>query len=242
MQLYLITRTDNERYIGITSRGLDRRAWEHKNGYGSSYLKGEEFTIKELLSGPEKLISALEGHFIISYNCSLNKIVGGLNGRGLQGSQNGVSKLLETDIPKIIELYNSGKTQKQIADIYGVSRSNIGEITRGNSWRHVNTDTVVSKRNLVDIETRNKIKLLYSQGLSNTEISKSLSIKYNTVYSYTKDLPLNNEKTRNTRRLSSEIVAKILDLSNQGISVPTIAKQLAIGETTARRYIAKGAL
>jgi len=238
MQLYLITREDNEKYIGITSRGLTRRAWEHKNGYGSSHLKGAEFTIKELLVGPERLISILEDYFIIAYNCSLNKIVGGKRGHGLQGSQNGTSKLIESDIPKIIDLYTKGKTQQEIADTYSVSRGSISEVTNGNGWKHVVRDIPTSKRNIVGTDSRDKIKLLWEQGLTNAEIGKSLNIKYATVYSYTKDLPLANKKQKNTEKIDNETINKILVLNKEGINSSKIAKQLGIGRTTVNRYIA----
>ncbi len=235
--LYLITRADSERYIGITSRKLDRRAWEHKNGYGSSTLKDTEFTIQELMKGPEKLISVLEDHFIVSYGCSLNKIRGGKFGHGLKGSKNGRAKLTESDIPKIMILYAEGKTQQQIADIYNVTRGSIKEITSGSGWKHVTREPTISKRNIVDTDSRDRIKLLWGQGVSNTDISESLGIKYHTVYSYTKDLPLASNKQKNTRKIDAITIAKILQLNKKGVNSSKIAKELGIGRTTVNRYI-----
>lgn len=56
------------------------------------------------------------------------------------GSDNGASKLKESDIPAILEMYRSGRfLQKDIAKIYGVSQVLISLITRRANWRHVNT-------------------------------------------------------------------------------------------------------
>jgi DNA-binding CsgD family transcriptional regulator len=235
--LYLITRADNERYIGITSRGIDRRAWEHKNGYGSSTLKGMEFSVQELIKGPESLISNLEDHFILSYKCTLNKVRGGKFGHGLEGSKNGRAKLTENDIPTIMNLYAEGKSQQQIADIYNVTRGSIQEITSGFGWKHVTRETAISKRNIVDKDSRQQIKLLWEQGVSNSDISKSLDIKYNTVYSYTKDLPVVSNKQKNTRKIDDVTIAKILQLNKDGVNSSKIAKELGIGRTTVNRYI-----
>ena len=53
------------------------------------------------------------------------------------GSRNGSAKLKEEDIPKIIELYDSGWLQRDIGDFYGVTQSLISMIIRGEGWRHV---------------------------------------------------------------------------------------------------------
>lgn len=40
------------------------------------------------------------------------------------------SKILESEYHNIIDLYNSGKSQQKIADLYGVSHSVIGAILK----------------------------------------------------------------------------------------------------------------
>jgi hypothetical protein len=54
-----------------------------------------------------------------------------------KGTNNGRSKLIDSDIPKIIALRNKGKTLIWIANKYKVAFSLIHRITRGESWSHV---------------------------------------------------------------------------------------------------------
>lgn len=49
--------------------------------------------------------------------------------------------LRPADVLEIRALYGSGATQQQLADRFGVSRSNISYIVRGKSWSHVGGDS-----------------------------------------------------------------------------------------------------
>jgi hypothetical protein len=53
------------------------------------------------------------------------------------GSKNGASKLKEADIPVIRQLHKSGKTQQEIAEVYGVSQVTISLVTRRAKWQHI---------------------------------------------------------------------------------------------------------
>lgn len=53
------------------------------------------------------------------------------------GSKQGLSKLTETDIPKIMEMHRSGAFRTDIAKVFGVTGVAIGLIVRGKTWRHV---------------------------------------------------------------------------------------------------------
>jgi hypothetical protein len=53
------------------------------------------------------------------------------------GQDNGHAKLLNSDIPRIYSLKEQGKTQKSIAQEYGVSRQAIGNIFLKRSWKSV---------------------------------------------------------------------------------------------------------
>jgi hypothetical protein len=239
-ELYLITRADGERYIGITSQGISRRAWQHKNGYGSSYLKDQEFSIVKLLEGPENKISILEDFFIKDYKCSLNKIVGGKFGRGLVGSENGRAILKESDITNIVKLYEENNlTQQAIADIYGVTRGSISHVLNGKGWANVTREPVDSKRKVVPTNTRERITLLWNEGKSNREISTLLDLKYNTVYSYTKNLTSVVPHKGSTKKLNTEIVEKIYELHDEGHKPQFIADSLSIGRTSVNRYLSK---
>jgi hypothetical protein len=56
---------------------------------------------------------------------------------GQKGESHGRAKLTNDDISKIYDLMAEGQTHKQIAARFGVSRSAIGEISRGRNWAHV---------------------------------------------------------------------------------------------------------
>jgi hypothetical protein len=51
-----------------------------------------------------------------------------------KGAMNGNSKLTQNDVDDIRNLLKLGHTQKYIANIYGVTRSHIGSIHRGELW------------------------------------------------------------------------------------------------------------
>lgn len=53
------------------------------------------------------------------------------------GSNNGSSKLQESDIQEIFDLRSQGLSQKQIGDQFGVDRVCIGMILRRETWKHV---------------------------------------------------------------------------------------------------------
>ena len=58
-------------------------------------------------------------------------------GRSPAGERQGSHKLTEASVKKIREVYGSGPTHQDLADAYGVSRSNIGCIVTRQTWRHV---------------------------------------------------------------------------------------------------------
>lgn len=53
------------------------------------------------------------------------------HGGGNHGERHGMAKLNDSDIPKIFAAREAGLLQKQIAHLFGVSRSQIGAILRG---------------------------------------------------------------------------------------------------------------
>jgi hypothetical protein len=54
-----------------------------------------------------------------------------------KGSEQGMSKLKESDIPEIFALHRLGLSQSEIAQNFGVSRSLIGWVLQRKGWRHV---------------------------------------------------------------------------------------------------------
>lgn len=54
-----------------------------------------------------------------------------------RGASNGMSKLDEVAVSEIRRLAMTGVRHKDIAGMFGVSRSNVGEIVSRRTWRHV---------------------------------------------------------------------------------------------------------
>ena len=58
--------------------------------------------------------------------------------RGVSGSKNYSAVLTEKEVKQIKKMFQENKTHVEIADHFGVGRSTIGRIVRGQSWRNVN--------------------------------------------------------------------------------------------------------
>ena len=58
-----------------------------------------------------------------------------------RGSQCVSSKLNEEEVKEIRSLYSDGKSELELAEIYGVSRRNINNIVKRRTWRHVKWQT-----------------------------------------------------------------------------------------------------
>ena len=55
----------------------------------------------------------------------------------MKGELNSLSKLFEEDIKDIFDLHKSGISQVEIAEIYGVGKSQICSILKRDAWGHV---------------------------------------------------------------------------------------------------------
>jgi transcriptional regulator len=58
-------------------------------------------------------------------------------GRMKRGEESGTSKLKNSDIFRIRKLRKNGFSEKEIAEEIGTTRSNIGNILQGNTWKHI---------------------------------------------------------------------------------------------------------
>lgn len=63
------------------------------------------------------------------------------HGTSQVGSNHGMSKLTESDIPKIFALRKSGLVLSEIGDIFGVVLTTIRRILNGETWSHANPTT-----------------------------------------------------------------------------------------------------
>jgi hypothetical protein len=57
--------------------------------------------------------------------------------KGNRGEKHGMARLIAENILEIRALYADGKTQRQIAGMFGVSRSHIGKIITRKVWAHL---------------------------------------------------------------------------------------------------------
>ena len=62
-------------------------------------------------------------------------------GRQPKGSQIGVSKLTEGDIPVVRRLLREDWSQQEIADMFRVKQETISAIARGKTWKHIKEGT-----------------------------------------------------------------------------------------------------
>ena len=61
-----------------------------------------------------------------------------------KGEKNNGAKLTQWDVEEIIYLLHLGYTQEYIANVYGVSRSNISLIKNQKSWGFLSTDQIIA--------------------------------------------------------------------------------------------------
>lgn len=66
-----------------------------------------------------------------------NRLDAARHGTIPKGDKHTASKLKESQIPKIRELYKSGITQPTIAAMFGVTQTCISAAVRGKCWKHV---------------------------------------------------------------------------------------------------------
>jgi len=64
---------------------------------------------------------------------NMDKVAAGTH---VQGSDHPAAKINETDVERIFDLKRNGSTQKEIAFLFGLSKSHIGHILSGKCWSH----------------------------------------------------------------------------------------------------------
>lgn len=72
-----------------------------------------------------------------SENCLHSRRVLGNRVKGVKGSSNHAAKLTEDDVKHIRILLKNGQSSRQIAKVYGVSKTVILMINKGELWTHV---------------------------------------------------------------------------------------------------------
>lgn len=240
--LYLITRDDGEKYVGVTV-DPKRRKTDHHNGRGSKFLFERNFTMDILLEGSEDYIYGKEQEYIERYEASLNIAIGGNKGPGFIGEYVWTAILKEEDVVKVKHLLlDTNKSYTDIANELSISRDIVVSIGLNKAWRHVLPDLVLPDRAQQELseETINTILTLRKSGLSYNKIAEQTNVSYGTARNWCIRLGVevdpNLEKPRNDRKLDMDVVSKILELQKNGLSQREIAKELGIGKTTVARH------
>jgi len=102
-----------------------------------------------------------------------------------KGSQKDVAKLIEDDVKEIQFLLELGYCDKEISDLYPVTRGVIHAIRVGKSWKHVSGKTYekfgpnpVKKLSGEDIP---KIRRLFKEGFNDAEIGRIYNVARGTI-------------------------------------------------------------
>jgi len=120
-------------------------------GYGEFYANGSRISTHrfawQLANGPipdglfvlhecdNRKCCEISHLFLGDHDANMADMV--KKGRQPIGSKNPKAKLTETDIPVIRAKLNNGFTRKHVAKEYGLTPEAIGNIARGDAWRHV---------------------------------------------------------------------------------------------------------
>lgn len=114
-------------------------------------------------------------------------------------------------------LKSEGKTNQQIADLWGVSISTIKRFVRANKLYNRNTE----------IDEKEFLRL-YEQGLEDEEIAKELNLTKTFIYNYRRKLNLDSQHDKK-RKLNQQ---KFLQLLEEGKNDSEIGRILGVSNTT----------
>jgi len=85
--------------------------------------------------------------------------------RTTKGSKHGNSKLTEDDVVEIRKMYKNKQIGiKDIADIFGVSRTIIQRAATGDTWKHVDSPICEKRNKAVGLDLAVEIRRLYNTG------------------------------------------------------------------------------
>lgn len=114
-------------------------------------------------------------------------------------------------------LKSEGKTNQQIADLWGVSISTIKRFVRANKLYNRNTE----------IDEKEFLRL-YEQGLEDEEIAKELNLTKTFIYNYRRKLNLDSQHDKK-RKLNQQ---KFLQLLEEGKNDSEMGRILGVSNTT----------
>jgi len=175
--VYKITNTiNNKSYVGVTTNFYNRMK-SHKS-CGNIRLKKDikkygwhSFDKRILLKSTEDYCYEIEDTLIQYYNCEYNIATGGEGRRkgDVAGSKNPSAKLSEDVVEEIREAYSTGNTNyTKLAIEYGVSKSSIGNIVTGHTWKDaggpISTSNIDTSRIKLTRKDAEDIRYAYKGG------------------------------------------------------------------------------
>jgi len=103
------------------------------------------------------------------------------------GEKAGTAKLTQANILKIVKLHEQGLSHKEIAKKFKVGTCTIGNILRGESWKHINRKVF---KHFTKKKTKNPklstedvliIRQLAKEGISFTQLADKFNVNYSTI-------------------------------------------------------------
>lgn len=114
-----------------------------------------------------------------------------LKGRSSRGEKASTSVLSEADVPEIVQRYKNGESGKSIAASYGIQRNTVLKILRGETWAHVERESVTlkspqskgsgnpgAKLNESDVA---EIRRLLATGVSQSKIGREFGVSQSAI-------------------------------------------------------------
>ncbi len=188
--LYLITREDGEKYVGV-SKHPDIRLTDHYHGRGSKHLKKQpNLKMEIVMSGEESFIYEHEEFAIKFFKAKLNIAKGGFggdNGIDKRGQLSTSAKLTESDVLELRELAAKGITDAELGLRFEISKANAGAIRRGKTWQ--NTAGPLTQSTYYKApDVKVKVLELHASGMRTKIIAETMGIHRSTVHRYIRNI------------------------------------------------------
>lgn len=120
----------------------------------------------------------------VAWDCFKYKTDTNYNKLPHRGESHSCSKLTDSDVKKIFTLYESGHQQKQIAQVFDITASQIALILNGRRWKHLGLEPKEPSNYMKPHLTYNQISHileLSSQKLSQSVIAKLVGTNQSTI-------------------------------------------------------------
>lgn len=186
--VYRATSPSGKCYIGITSRKLEKRIAEHVNNkvktkFNYALRKYKDLMQWEILItvDSEELAKSIETR-LVDFHFSLkdcyNTVVGGGLPPVAYGSQNKRSKFSEIEVAYVLQLYSSGKSQRVISTLTGISKSQVANIIHGDQRR----SSAVPRRVHSKL-SKSDVEYIKNSSARNMDLAKQFNVSRATISS-----------------------------------------------------------